>query len=461
MIRRVWTGSIASVVASVGLATGQSAPVTATDGASTGVFTFKTSGQTERKVQVLKTERLPDGKYLTEVKDLATGAIFSIADSKPLGSMQPESKPLPMATPAPTNVTGSAMLPGTMVPVKPLPAARSRASDPLMPGANAATIVPVNSGMPTTEYPTLVGKLRGHRSTPVAAAPQPVTINSPYAAPQPAKKQSSLHAALFGRYDEAPSQPTTLVGRMTGSTTQPTTTAMPGPATAISTPPAPGIRQTLLGHSNSAVPTQETPTLVGKLFGDKPIPVATAPLSQGVIRPSAVASSNSRIMPVAAVPAALSAETNPVLTPLSVMPPSVPAVPVSGPVSVPVQPASYTPTSTDSRDPNFHVIPAKAMTMKQIEEQVKELRMNQRPSKRMEAANALAAGPMSGMVEVRQVLAEATYRDPVGVVRAHCIEILAKMKYDEANYLKYVETLVNDEEPAVSRAARAAMKVMQ
>jgi hypothetical protein len=148
---------------------------------------------------------------------------------------------------------------------------------------------------------------------------------------------------------------------------------------------------------------------------------------------------------------------------MPVMPVTPPIQPVSGsvPRMVPAQPieqASLNPVSTDPRDPVFHVVPVKAMTMKQIEDLVKDLRMHHKPSQRVEAAKALAASPMAAMVEVRQILAEASYRDPEPVVRANCIDLLTKMQYDEPNYRKYVEGLVNDEEPAVQRAAKASMR---
>jgi hypothetical protein len=436
MSRRVWTNSCASVIASLGLASGQTPPAAATDGTPGGVVTLRTSGQPDRKLQILKSERMPDGKILNEVKDLASGQVFTIVDTKPFAGTQ-------------------------TTPANQLPQAKPRTSDPLMPGtivpASAATTArPVaryeNGPAPQTthtEYPTLVGKLRGN------ATPAPSTPATP-------GKQSAISAALLGKYPTEPAaQPTpTLMNRLgENRPTAPATTSQSTVPTTTTPAPSGGIKSALFGTPGEA--PVENPTLMGKLFGDKPAAAVPSnavvqsppPVRSNMIRPNAIASGNAKFMTPPATVGAAPVNTAPILeprmTPVSVAPPAMP---------VAVQPASYTPQSTDSRDPNFHVKPAEPMTMKQIEDQVKELRMNQRPSKRMDAATALANGPMANMVEVRQILAEATYRDPVGVVRAHCIELLSKMKYDEFNYKAYVETLVNDDEPAVQRAARAAMK---
>ena len=422
MIRREWQAAIASVVLWSGAASAQAPALVPGEAAS--VVTIRTAGQPDRKLQVLKTERLPDGKYLTEVKDLASGAIFTIADTKPLGV--PEATKLPVGTPAaPATPT---LLPGTTVPATGgLPQAKARNADPLLGGSPAAA---AGTTRPSTtpvqpEIPTLVGRLK-KTSAPAAATATPAAPST----------QSGVSKALFGDYNSVPATQPTLAGRFSEPTN-----AKPATTTVATAPAA-------------------TPTLMGKLFGDtssapaqplvasKPAPtttVAKAPTAT-VFRPNAVPE------PV---------RTTAIAAPVMPAVPPVQTVAVATPKMVPAQPVeqvSLQPTSTDPRDPNFHVVPVKAMTMKQIEDLVKDLRMHHKPSQRVEAAKALAASPMAAMVEVRQILAEASYRDPEPVVRANCIDLLAKMQYDEPNYRKYVEGLVNDDEPAVQRAAKASMR---
>jgi hypothetical protein len=491
MNRRMLTASVASVIASVGLASGQTAsPAAATEGAptgSSGIVTLRTAGQPDRRLQVLKCERLPDGKILTEVKDLTTGQTFTITDTKPFAGIEPAG-----AKPSAAQPQAVGTFPGTVVPATTLPSARSRTQDPLLAGTTvpaAVTNTVPNAHVSTAprrpatiyetpattrnEYPTLIGKLRGSDSMSTTTSAPAITNTAP-------SRQSGLSAALFGTNG---SEPTTTMGGVSNNPPRTQTvspvTAMPNTAmTTIPTSERGGLRNAFFGGSDSPTPVStmptanaSNPTLMGRLFGDKPAPMTVAQTpsranmtaSAGVIRPSSLPASNARVMATPPnVPAyeARVTQVSPV-SPVSALPaPSIPTsvATVATPAASPLQPASYAPTSGDAKDPNFHVVAAQPMTMKQIEDQVKELRMNQRPSKRMEAATALAHGPMANMVEVRQVLAEATYRDPVGVVRAHCIDLLAKMKYDEYNYKQYVETLVNDEEPAVQRSARAAVK---
>lgn len=414
MSRRIWTIAAAAWAGTLAAQT-PAAP------GGPSIVTLRTAGQPERRVQVLKTERLPDGKILTEVKDLTSGAIFTIADTKPLtGEAAPS---LPIVAPALPGAT----LPGTTVPSN-LPQARPRNFDPLL--GNTAPMPSSRTSTPTqTEFPTLVGKLRNN------ATPAP-------SLPPGAKPQSAISTALFGSYSEPTPQP--LVGKFNEA---PGTVKSPAPSNTT------GLKAAVFG--SPASPPVETPTLMGKLFGDSP---ATAP-AKSVIRPAPtqVVKHQANVIRPNAVPAVPAATAR-----MTIATPPAPALEPARPAITQVHQvepaASLAPVSMDSRDPNFHVVPPKPMTMKQIEEMVKDLRMHHKPSQRVEAANALASCPMAGMVEVRQILAEASFRDPIPVVRAHCIELLTKMNYDEPNYRTYVEGLVNDEEPAVQRAARAAVK---
>lgn len=429
MNRRIW--SLASVVASAGMAQAQlpQAPASLPGTESGAVMTLKTAGQPERRVQILKSEKLPDGKILTEVKDLATGAIFTIADTKPLNgseSATPAAKPnLPVLSPAPATQIGPNPA-VSMSPQSQLPTAKPRNIDPLLGAAPMAQRP--NPEPATQQYPTLVGKLRENRAAAAAAQTPSPTSHKP---------QSAISAALFGSYDTAPQQTPTLVGRFSEKST--------APAAVAAGQPANGIKAALFGNETQT--TAQTPTLMNKLFGDKPAPVPTT-VANSPVRPQTAPPSN-LIRPQAT-------STQP--APRLVMAPAAHTEPVQPKLAPAMETASLTPVSTDARDPNFHVVPPRPMTMKQIEDMVKDLRMHAKPSSRVEAAQALANCPMSGMVEVRQILAEASYRDPQPVVRAHCIELLTKMQYDEPNYRKYIESLINDDEPAVQRAARNALK---
>ena len=109
MTRWVWKSTVASVAACAGLAAGQAPRPPAAD---PNVMVIRTAGQPDRRVRVLKSERLPDGKVLTEVKDLDSGEIYTLVDSKAGGATDGPPAP-PAARPsvpaAPTSaVTASA-----------------------------------------------------------------------------------------------------------------------------------------------------------------------------------------------------------------------------------------------------------------------------------------------------------------------------------------------------------------
>lgn len=423
MTRREWKAAVAAVVLWAGSAVASTPSYHPGSTANTeNVVTIRTAGQPDRKLQVLKTERLPDGKYLTEVKDLGTGAIFTIADTKPLSSAE-SGTPQPSASPA-APATHPALLAGSALTPTNLPQARPRNLDPLlanspasMAGASKSNPAPA----PQPEYPTLIGKLR--KSNPSPAAP-PATVTPP---PMSPSKQSPVSVALFGAHGTPPQPQPTLVGRFSA----------PSNANPVS--------QTPVNQTAQQSIQQPMPTLMGKLFGDRPAPAVAPPVTASkppasVIRPNAVPV----MEPIRTV------ALQPVATPVT----ETVATTMPKPV---IEQVSLTPEK-DPYEPNFAIVPVKAMTMQQIGELVNDLRMHHKPSQRVQAAIALSTSPMAGMVEVRQILAEASYRDPEPVVRAHCIDLLTKMQYDEPNYRKYVEGLVNDDEPAVRRAANSAMK---
>lgn len=77
MTRWIWTSSVAATVACVGVASAQ-APGGATTAPEGEVLTIRTAGQPERRVQVVKSESMPDGNVVTDVRDLATGETFTL-----------------------------------------------------------------------------------------------------------------------------------------------------------------------------------------------------------------------------------------------------------------------------------------------------------------------------------------------------------------------------------------------
>src|SRR4029079_5345677 len=91
-------------------------PPAATDGAPGGpIIVLKTAGQPDRQVRVIRSERGPDGKVLTEVKDLTTGDVYTMVDVNTGGDLD-----------APKAAGGTDARPAG------LPHAKDRSADPLL-----------------------------------------------------------------------------------------------------------------------------------------------------------------------------------------------------------------------------------------------------------------------------------------------------------------------------------------
>ena len=168
-------------------------PPAAKDGPPGGpIIVIKTAGQPDRRVQVIRSERGPDGKVLTEVRDLATGDVYSMVDVNPGGTLDAPAKPATPATPAWTPVRKPA---GGTDSQANLPRAKDRPADPLLGGTPAATAPAQDS------KPRFFGRVFGKAETPTqpAAKPAPVarTMAPPTTAPaaMPAMPAGPVQAA--------------------------------------------------------------------------------------------------------------------------------------------------------------------------------------------------------------------------------------------------------------------------
>lgn len=218
MTRWLLTG-VAATVAWGGSAAAQAprpatpvSPPAARDGAPGGpIIVMKTAGQPDRRVQVIRSERGPDGKVLTEVKDLATGEVYTMTDVNPGGDLDAPAKAAP-AKPAAKDAG--------------LPRAKDRTADPLLGGRTT-------SGMPTPATPTketkprIFGRVFGKAETP------PPPVAPPAARPAPAARPTAQPT-----YAPAPASATPIpVMPAPAATTPPA-----GPVQASATVAAPAVR---------------------------------------------------------------------------------------------------------------------------------------------------------------------------------------------------------------------------
>ena len=237
-----------------------------------------------------------------------------------------------------------------------LPQAKPRTVDPLLGGK----AMPQPTATQPQEYPTLLGKLR--QNTPAAPAPT-----------APAK-QSAISTALFGSHD-TPKQPTpTLVGKLTDKPAAPVTATT---------------KAATFGGGSQPV---ETPTLASKLFGDKPQPHVNPPkqsaVQSNIIRPAAVS-----------------------MTP----PPHQAAAATGAGHRAAAGGAAGRGAPADPHRCEGAELPGRAGQGDDHEADRGDRQgasHRSPPTNRLEAANALAACPMAGMVEVRQIIAEAATATP-------------------------------------------------
>lgn len=99
MMRRMWAVAAASAVAgwataqTPSSATASSAPAAAASkdaAAESGVMIFRSPGQPDRKVKLIKTTQLEDGRVVTEVKDVKTGETLYVASGTAAQPIKPK-----------------------------------------------------------------------------------------------------------------------------------------------------------------------------------------------------------------------------------------------------------------------------------------------------------------------------------------------------------------------------------
>ena len=81
--RWVWTG-VFGITAAVGLALGAGKDASPTPPKVGDVITLRFDKGAEKKVKIVKTERLEDGSYQSEVKDMKSGEVFTLIDKSHL-----------------------------------------------------------------------------------------------------------------------------------------------------------------------------------------------------------------------------------------------------------------------------------------------------------------------------------------------------------------------------------------
>lgn len=441
------------------------------------VMTLNPDGKGDHQYKVIKTEKLEDGSYLSELKDTRTGATLnylSQADGPPGGASNPA-----------------------------LPKAKSRTNDPLLPPLTATMPDPPKE---KDKHP-LLHRIFGKRDQDKTPNTMPNTTSSGASmSADPAAdsgKKPGIITRIFG--PKKPAGPS-----MPSMSTAPSNVkqSSPNPPPIIPFPSS-----GLTGNTPSTPPPQSTPnkTSTPSFFPNtapepprvmpsiKPAPVMPPmpSVAAPVMPPTAPAfpKTNPRAVPSTPPPPPVTTPTPPppvapavpalpkpapipqVPAPVVPTPPATTAPPVAptpapipAPPSVPAPggefpPIPIPPGGTSSTRPIQVIvptgyIPAQVAFDRDVQPWVIALQTMNAPSARLTAAKALADCRHRSSDGVKNVLFQAARMDPCGEVRAACITHLCELGYFQPFFLGYIQVACDDTDPMVRDAAKAACEKM-
>ncbi|MFM8271338.1 MAG: hypothetical protein ACKODX_03295 [Gemmata sp.] len=404
-------------------------------------ITLNIDGKGDRQFKVLKSEKQPDGSYLSELKDVKSGETITLLDN-PSAAPAKGTEPPKGAEPLKSEAPKKAEQPKS--PDAGPPKAKPRTSDPLIPPPTAA--IPNPEKDKDKDKRPIIGRVFGDKDrdkTPPPPAPIAGTTVAKPEMPADPNKKPGLLSRVFG-----PKKPST-----------------------PSLPPA--TNGPVAKPSASSAPPAVVPTPTGGLAGSPSTP-AGAPGSTAepprVMLAKPVTPPDAKPAPIPAPPVSSVQVPTP-------MPPAVPApVPVPAPLPMPglplpvpsgggLPPIPVPPSGTSSVPPIQIVVPvgyvpAGVAFDRDVEPFVIALQSMTAPSARLTAAKGLADGRHGSTDGVKGVLFEAAQKDPCSEVRAACITHLRDLGYFTPAFLSHIQTACGDADPMVSAAARAACAKM-
>jgi hypothetical protein len=424
--RWVWA-ALAAATVTVGMAAGRGdgdgPPKVGT------TISLNIDGKGERQFKVIKSEKQPDGSYLSELKDTKSGETITLVD-------QPGNTP-----PAPSK--DAPRLPEP-------PKAKPRPNDaPPFPNT-----VPEPPKDKEKEKRPILGRIFGDKDKDKTPAMPSTSSSMPKVeVGADTGKKPGLLSRVFGpKKPTGPSMPATgPVVKPSSSTPPPIISLPPGGLSGAVMPPFPSTGSAPAFPGTSGEPPRVMPSK----------PVTPAPMTPAPVTPAPAPSFPTPAplplpLPAPPVGAATPTPTLPAPLPIPSVPlpsgPSVPPLPIpSGgtssarPIQV-VVPAGYIPAGVAfDREVQPFVIALQSMTA---------------PSARLTAAQGLAEGRHCSTEGVKKVLFQAAQMDPCGEVRAACITHLCKLGYFDAQFLGLIQTACGDPDQHVREAAKDACAKM-
>ena len=422
----VWA-ALAGTTVAIGLATGrpngEGPPKLGT------TISLNIDGKGERQFKVIKSERQPDGTYLSDLRDTKTGDVITLVDRP--GEFLPPGPMALEASKAPES------------PKNPAPKAKPPAQQ------TAATTPDPQSGPREKERRPLMGRLFGDKNKTPAPPAQPSLPPFPGAEmPAEPEKKPGLLGRVFGsKKPTGPSMPSGPVVKPSPSAPPAVIPTPPGGVTAPpGLPPFPG------APGSTAEPPRVMPMRPGPMPIGQPMP-STAPT---VPAPAPLP------IPMPPPPTFPAPSVPPGPIPTVPLPVPAPAVPSGGSGFLPIP---IPQGGTSSTRPLQLVVPAGFIPAgvaydRDVQPFVVALQTKDAPSARLIAAKGLAEGRHASSDGVKAVLFQAAQMDPCAEVRAACIDHLCKLGYFNPHFLGYIQTACEDADPMVSAAAKTACAKM-
>lgn len=445
LFRRSWVLAAGGLAAAAGLALAQGGRSEAPPPPPKvgEVITLRFHDGRDRTVKVLKSERQPDGSYLSEVRDVKTGEVFNLLD--------------PPSSHWPAQKSNGKLSPGKGGGI-PLPPPPSTSNSPSNSGADKSS----RSNRP------LLNWFRSGNSDSRSER-QGTAVD--------ADKRPGLFQRLFG-------------GRKKDASLD-----SPPPPAGLLPPPGAGSSRPN-GRSPEKIPVAPGVGTFRPPAGNTPAPPSTFPLAMPQ-RPNVPPSSPSSATPeppraqpviphtvpsVPPVPPAPSTANPPPLpvpsstpTPVPNVPPApvpnvptvpVPDVPPIPPITIPVPPdggmsqgmpkSGITPASAQHVSALLTELPPPAA--RDLQPYVQALQHAVAPSARALAARALADSPHGSTPAVKNLLFQACQKDPAPFVRACCIDELARLGHADSAFVAYLHQANADGDEQVRLAAQLALQ---
>jgi hypothetical protein len=452
------------------------------------IFTMRTAGQPDRAVRVLKMNE-SDAEAMAEVQDVQSGRTFSMP-GKVVRAMLTGTKPaMPATVPVPT--AAPAAIPAAVAAPVPAPPVASPVFQPTRI-ASSISERPATVAVPPREIPTV---------TAVATiVPTPAVYQAP--APRieavPETEKARLMAVV---QPPAIPQPTVVEVPETAHSTTPPLPVEPKPMPVVEPVKAPAPEVTPIAK---LVPNPEPATMPIAVAGPAPAQQFAAPKPVQAIAPPESKAPSLPAMPQFGTPlqtpapaTSTSMKSVPVQTWQPIRDAGTPAnnslwQPLPAPVQESSRPAA-TPVQSQSKPvdaktttvttqcqfenhvccPDAGVEPqvriertaAKCNNLGRLENQVREacqgqiydLCTAQKPSDREDAATKLSESRFAQRPEVKAALLKAAVGDPAPSVRAHCIECLMRIGYNDIGFRAHLHGASESGAQIVQAAARTAL----